>query len=170
MSPRESNAPERASAIREAADRARDLEPHRSDPMLAAVRSAVVGAPALVRTPDGAAAYWLVPFVDGELASGFARVELDERVSQLGAFGAGPRDRSAWPTASFFAEPPSHLLQEIQQRHPDAAIDTPLLTYDRSPAHWGWRVELGSSKGSAFISPGGWHTQTPVSSITDREG
>jgi hypothetical protein len=137
--------------------------------MLAAVRSAVVGEPALVRTPDGAAAYWLVPFVEGDLASGFARVELNGRVSQLGAFGAGARDRGAWPVASFFAAPPRQLLQEIEQLHPGVVIDAPLLTYDRSPAHWGWRVELGSSRGSAFISPGGWHLQT-ASLASDREG
>ncbi len=124
--------------------------------MLAAVLRADAGTPALVHAPDGAAAYWLVPFVDGGLACGFARVELDGRVSQVGSFGAGERDRGAWPQAGVFEAPPSHMLEELERKHPEAAGQSPLLTYDRSPARWGWRIDLGRS-GAAFLGPGGWY-------------
>lgn len=158
MSPRESTAHERMSAAR-AADRARGAEPHRSDPMLATVHSARVGTPELVRSPDETPAYWLVPFVEGELACGFARVELDGRVSQLGTFGAGAGDRRSWPESIFFEAPPQQFLEELERVHPGAAIHDALLTYDRSPEHWGWRVDLGAS-GAAFLTPGGWHMRS----------
>lgn len=167
MSQPGSTAPEDLDAFRRAADRARRREPHRSDDMLAAVLRAAAGDPALVHTPEGMPAYCLVPFTAGKLAAGFARVELDGKVSQLGAFGAGAEDRAAWPPASFFTAPPPHMLQEIQRRHPDADIAAPLLTYDRSPARWAWRVNLES--GAVFISPGGWYVSSPTRHH-DREG
>lgn len=138
--------------------------------MLAAVLRAPVGDPALVHTPEGAPAYWLVPFLDGGRASGFARVELHGKVSQLGAFGAGADDRRAWPEASFFAGPPPRMLEEIGQTHPGAAHTAPLLTYDRSPAHWGWRLDLGPDRGVAFLTPGGWHLVPAKAPDSGREG
>jgi hypothetical protein len=121
------------------------------------VNRAQTGVPVLVKTPVGAPAYWLVPFTEGELANGFARVELDGAVSQLGTFGAGVEDRASWPPANFFTAPPPQMLHEIQHRYPDADVTAPLFTYDRSQAHWAWRVKLGS--GAAFISPGGWYAR-----------
>jgi hypothetical protein len=123
---------------------------------------AAVGMPALVHTPERASAYWLVPFVERELANGFARVELTGRVTQLGTFGSGADDIRSWPKASFFEAPPTEILEEIQRLHPDIVLREPLFTYDRSPSHWGWRVDLGSGGVIAFIWPHGWSLRRPT--------
>ncbi len=84
-------------------------------------------------------------------------MEFGGAVTRLDAFGAGAEDRSAWQPASFFTAAPPHMLREIQHRHPEADVTAPLFTYDRSPAHWAWRVKSGS--GAVFISPGGWYAR-----------
>jgi len=72
------------------------------DPEFEAVRTAAAGSAALVSSPDGAPAFYLVPFeIDGR-ACGIARVELSAKVSHVSTFGSGPRDRDAWPDVSFF--------------------------------------------------------------------
>ena len=159
MSPRRSTVPDDRRSIREAASRQRRAEPYASDPALAAVLQAAVGTPALVRSPEGHPAFWIVPFVEGLSACGFARVELGGRVSQLGSFGAGPLDRGAWPRAEFFEKPPPTSIEEIRQRHPHSTFGEPMLSYDRSPARWGWRIELGGDVGTAFIATGGWNVR-----------
>lgn len=158
MSRRGSTAPEPA-GIAAAAGRARQLVPYRDDPALAAVRGATVGTPALVRSPEGEPAFWLVPFIDGRLACGFARVGLDGRISQLGAFGSGHHDPPAWPDADFLSKVPARWWKELTQRFPEAQSTGAVLSYDQSPAKWSWRIHLGPQQGVAYIGPHGWYVR-----------
>ena len=126
-----------------------------------ALREAQAGEPALVRAPGGEAAFWLVPFEREGLACGYARVGLDGRLAQLSQFGANARDRAAWPQASYFRQATEAALAEIRARHPQAALATPVLSYDGSPARWAWRVAIGDGRGDAarvaYVLPGGWY-------------
>lgn len=121
------------------------------------LRAARVDEPALVRAPTGEPAFWLVPLVVGDLACGYARVELDGRVAQLSQFSAGEADRSALPHASFFRQPPAPQLAEMRAQHPRAALAEPLLSYDGSPAKWAWRIAIGDGARVAYVLPGGWY-------------
>lgn len=124
------------------------------DAAMRTLRSAQVAEPALVRTPTGAPAYWLVPLVVRDLACGYARVELGGQVAQLSQFGAG---EAAWPPASFFRHPPAHWLVEIRAQHPGEAVAEPMLSYDGSPAKWAWRIAIGDGARVAYGVPGGWY-------------
>jgi hypothetical protein len=112
-------------------------------------------------TPEDAAGFWLVPVLCGRAACGFAQVELDGRVTALAAFGAGPDDEASWPAASFFQRPPAAVLREVRHRHPELAGARPVLTYDRSPARWVWRLAAPAASVEAYISPGGWYARAP---------
>ena len=169
MSTRGSIAPDREAA-RRAADRERSRPPVSSDPRFEAVRRGQVGSAVPVSSPDGAPAFWLVPFeLDGR-ACGVARVELTSAVSQIATFGSGPADRGAWPEASFFEHPPPGLVAQAAERHPTLESSTARLSYDGTPAKWGWRIDtrpgefedppLSGQEGTVvFITPGGWYTR-----------
>jgi hypothetical protein len=141
------------------------------DPQFAAVRRGQIGSPVLVSSPHGAPAFWLVPFhIDGH-ACGIARVELTAGVSQIATFGSGPDDRAAWPDLSFFDRPPTQFLSEAMQRHPTLRVDAARLSYDATPAKWGWRIETRDGATVVFITPGGWYGSTSRrSSDPNREG
>jgi len=146
-------------AIIEAAEEARKECTHR-DPNFSALRQARIGNPALVKTPDGEDAYWIVPFVIETKACGFAFVEKTLKVSRLGIFGAGPTDQASWITASFFEKPPPEAISDIKNRHPDMWMSEPLFSYDRNPSKWAWIVNLKNErKLTIVITPSGWYEQ-----------
>ena len=142
------------------------------DPLLRALRSAVVGNPVLARSPDGAPAFWLVPLEVRQRACGFARVELTERVAQLSAFGAGADDVSSWPEADFFRRPPARVLDEVRAKYSGAQLAEPVFSYDGSPAKWAWRVTVGEPATSVvYITPGGWYERAGSRAVQPgREG
>ena len=142
----------------------------RNNPMFSAVLGAEIGTPAMVHTPEGKEAFWLVPILRGDFACGFARVELSHKVSQIGIYGSGPEDYASRIDASFFEKPPSRLLDAIRSRYSWMKISEPVLSYDKTPARWAWRTEIGDNvKTIVFITPGGWYEQAPKGDI-DREG
>jgi len=160
-------------AARAAAAAAKKEAPVAEDRALAALRRARVGRPALVRTPAGEPAFWLAPFVSGDLACGLAHVDLDGRVARIGAFGAGPADRQSWVPLSFFEEAPAGPLAEIRAAYPGLDLSEPVLSYDASPARWAWRVEATGRRGVeavAFIGPGGWYEVRPGQAAGELEG
>ncbi len=118
-----------------------------------------MGSPALVSSPDGAPAFWLVPFERDNRACGVARVDLSGVVSQVATFGSGPRDREAWPDMSFFEHPPPALVAEAMRQHPSLHAETARLSYDGTPAKWGWRIEARGTPTLVFISPSGWYAR-----------
>lgn len=152
--------------IRLAAERAREVDPDPSDPVLRTILQTATGHPTLVHHRDGTPAFWIVPFLQGDLAAGFARVELDEQVTQLAAFGSG--DPRSWVPATFFKRPPEGLLREITRKHPSARIEDAIFTYEKSPVHWGWRLEFPSG-GAAFMTPHEWHLERSLE-LDDYEG
>jgi hypothetical protein len=146
-----------SSRIRTAADRARARPPVSGDPRFDAVGHAGTGTPALVTGPDGAAAFWLVPYdIDGR-APGMARVSLDASRVDVSVFG-GATDRAAWLDTSFFSVPPENLLRAVEAAHPGTRWQAPRLSYDGSPHKWGWRLDADPRGGLVvFLTPGGWY-------------
>ena len=157
-------------AARRAADRERGRPPVSEDPEFEAIRTAAAGSAALVSSPDGAPAFYLVPFeIDGR-ACGIARVELSAKVSHVSTFGSGPRDRDAWPDVSFFEQPSAALLAEANRRYPTLQ-NTARLSYDGTPAKWGWRLETVSGSTVVFITTGGWYARNAGQTVDpNREG
>jgi hypothetical protein len=134
------------------------LNPVASDPAMAALREAEIGAPLLASDDGGAPAFWLVPLLQGARACGYARVDLGGRVAQVSSFGAGPRDTAAWPQAQYFSAPPQQLVDEVRARHADAPLGPARFSFDASPARWAWRIAIGEPPNRiAYLSPSGWY-------------
>ena len=149
-------------AIRKTVETAKRRPPVADDSKFSAAKDAEVGLPAMVYTPEGKPAFWIVPFLMKDSACGFARVELSRKVSQIGIFGSGPEDRLSWIGATFFEKPPPEMLAEIQTRYSGMAMSKPVLSYDASPGKWAWRMEIRKEdkiKSIVFITPGGWYEQ-----------
>jgi hypothetical protein len=165
-----STAPHDAERIRRAVAAEIERAPVLTDPLMGALRNAVVGEPVLARTADDEPAFWLVPIEAGDRACGFARVELSGRVAQVGRFGGGSDDTQSWPKANFFREPPVRFLNEIRAKYPGLRLTKPVLSYDGSPAKWAWRIGIGEPVNSiAYVSTGGWY-ERPQNTPHDREG
>lgn len=147
--------------------------PARDDPRFDIARGGRVGSPALVYTPDGGLAYWLVPLIVEDLACGLAQVDLTGKVTRLGILGGSPTDRASWIDPGFFRAPPRSVMAEIGAAHEDALVGKPVLSYDASPTRWAWRIEI-SEEGRVvtvvFVTPGGWYRRPPVAFQPDREG
>jgi len=112
----------------------------------------------LARSPGGAPAFWIVPLVAGTRVPGFARVEPNGRVAQIGHFGAAGDDPCVWPEAAFFEGPSATVMNEIRAKHSTASISQPQLSYDGSPAKWAWLVKVGDpATRFIFVTPGGWY-------------
>ncbi len=125
---------------------------------MAALRGVEAGAPVLARSPGGTPAFWIVPLEAGTRVLGFARVELNSRVAQIGHFGASADDPSTSPEAAFFQGPPATAMKEIRAKHSTAPISQPQLSYDGSPAKWAWLVKVGDpATRFIFVTPGGWY-------------
>jgi len=147
--------------IAKAAEEARRAEPMAKDPSFAALRKARIGTPALVKTPEEEDAYWIVPFIVGKKACGFAFVETTLNVSRLGTFGAGPRDQASWIDASFFERPPPEILSDIKSRYSDMRMSAPIFSYDKTPSKWAWMIKLRDKRElTIFVTPAGWYEQT----------
>lgn len=146
--------------------------PVRDDPLFATARRAQIGRPALVRTPDGAPAFWLVPLVIEGHACGLAQVGLGGEAARLAILGGTPDDRGSWVEAAFFERPPPELVAEVVARYGGQTLTAPTLSYDGSPARWAWRLAVGvadTGVTSVFITPGGWYVRGPAGTAADRE-
>lgn len=107
------------------------------------------GTPLLAHSPGGAPAFWIVPLHAGQRVPGFARVELNRRVAQIGRLDSA---------ATYFEGPAQTTLAEIRARHPQAPLTQPELSYDGSPAKWAWLIKLGEpATRFVFVTPGGWY-------------
>lgn len=147
--------------IKTAAKNALGWPPHSEEATFSSLRQARPGSPAMVHTPVGEAAYWMVPFVLQGMACGFAQVDLQGRVMRMGIFGGTADDRAAWIPAAYFKQPPAALLAEIEQHYPGAVAAKSAFSYDRSPAKWAWRLVVGEETApvEVFITPRGWYTR-----------
>lgn len=142
----------------------RNQLPYRDDPNFAAVRAADVGNPILVRDLAGEPTFWFVPFLTGNLACGFAHIDLSGGIDRLGIYGATAIDHGSWIDASFFEGPPLAFVEEIKSRYPDATLSDPLFSYDKAPTRLAWVVKIKHSDQSetvVFISGAGWY-ERPV--------
>jgi hypothetical protein len=159
-------------AVRRAADAARSVAPVADD-----VRFTSSGTPGrahplrLIRR-TGIPPFWIVPFLTSRMVCGFARVDTSGKVVQVSTLGSGPDDRVGWVSEEWFAHPPPDVLEEIRRAHPEGTIAQPVLSYDRTPARWGWKVDVLTKTGErirAFIGTGGW-CQASSRERDDREG
>jgi hypothetical protein len=158
--------------IRAAARDALGQPPVRDDPLFATARRARVGRPALVRTPEGAPAFWLVPLLVEGLACGLAQVSLGGDVARLAILGGAPDDRGNWVDAAFFERPPPDLVAEVAARYGGETLSAPTLSYDCSPARWAWRIEVGGQGAGAtstFITPGAWYARGSAGRASEHE-
>jgi len=147
--------------------------PVRDDPQFAAARGAKMGSPALVYTPAGEPAFWLVPLLAEGLVCGLGQVDMASRLTRIGILGANPEDRAGWILPSFLESPPAETLAEIRAKYPEATLSEPILSYDASPPRWAWRLNIRADdqvQAIVFISPGGWYSRPAGASPPDREG
>lgn len=159
--------------IREAIETARKRSPVADDTKFLALKDSEVGSPAMVYTPEGEPAFWLVPFLVKDSACGFARIELSHKISQIGIFGSSPEDHLSWINATFFEKPPPEILAEIRTRYLGLIISEPVLSYDKSPSKWAWRIEIRKGdkiESIIFITPGGWYERYPDKRKPEWEG
>ena len=165
MSTPTSIAREDSEPIRQAVAAALHQSPVIDDPTMAALRGAEAGAPVLARSLGGTPAFWIVPLEAGARVAGFARVELNGRIAQIGCFGAAA-------DVAFFEGPPARTMNEIRARHPAAPLSQPQLSYDGSPAKWAWLVKVGvPATRFIFVTPGGWYERPAQSdAASEREG
>lgn len=120
-----------------------------------------MATPLMVRSSDGKEAYWFVPLLMGTKACGFARIEKNLKISELGLFGGSPEDQGSWIDASFFERPPPEDIDSIKARYPGTEMSEPIFSYDQSPAKWGWMVKLNDGRRiTVFVTPAGWYEQT----------
>ena len=144
---------EQRDEIRRSAEEARRRRPGADTSQFEALRNASAGDPLAVAAPDGALAFWIVPYVRDGRARGFAQVELSGVASRVAIFGSG--DAASWIDAAYFRGAPEGTLAEIRAKHPGDPLSEPVFSYDLSPARWGWRVQ--GPDWTAFITPGGWY-------------
>jgi hypothetical protein len=153
-----------ARTIKSSVDLSRNQAPYSFDSQFEMLRQAKIGSPILVKSPQGEPSFWMVPLLVGEMACGFAAVDLRGQVSRMGIFGGGAKDRAAWVKAEFFNTPPDNALAEIAEKYPGFQLSKPEFSYDGSPARWGWMV-LATREGvlpaTIMITPGGWFITGP---------
>ncbi len=118
------------------------------------------GTPVPVHSPDSGhrQEYWMVPYVSGSTAYGFAVYDSGQKLVRVGVFGAGgSTDHIA---AEYFVRPPSGQIEDIKNKYRDFVMAEPVFSYDKTPAKWSWRLEL--SKGGKetvilYILPESWY-------------
>jgi len=146
--------------IKEIAGRAREQSPLVNDEKFTLLRKAQVGNPAMVYSPEGTSAFWLVPFLSGDLVCGIAQVELSGQVAKIGIFGSAPDDSMSWMNASYFKEPPAEILKKIESVYSRDNVSDPVFSFDRSPSRWAWMLTIkseGKESFKVFITPGSWY-------------
>lgn len=146
--------------IRKVVETARKQSHIVKDEKFSLLIKAKVGSPIMVYSAEGEPTFWLVPFLVNNLACGFSQVELSSQVSKIGTFGSAPNDSQSWIKASFFKEPPSETMKEIQSAFSEETISEPVFSFDVSPARWAWMLKIKSKANVmsiVFITPGGWY-------------
>lgn len=101
------------------------------------------GAPVLVRNLAREPSYWLVPFLVGDRAAGFARVLPDGRVLAIGAFGRpgrAPGQSSRVVTGVSMAEA-QRLFDDCTRLEAGERPAPPVFVHDGPPGREVWLVE-----------------------------
>jgi hypothetical protein len=161
------------SNIQNAIKEALIMPPAAKDPALAAIRKSRLGTPVLVVDEAYQPAYWIVPIICDTKVCGFGRVDLAGKVIQLGTMGSGSLDSTSWFEESYFAEPPETTLIDIKAKFKNSTLSDPVLSFDRTPAKWGWRVEIfvgDTLERLAFIGPWGWYDRAVINNRDDLDG
>jgi hypothetical protein len=140
--------------------RAINRPPFSVDPKFSHLQYAEIGDPVPLYRPEMTQDSWIVPFVVDKLVCGIALMSLHMEVRRISVFGSRPADRARWFELNYFERPPAKYYEEVLGLHPEQALSKPLLTFDRTPTKWGWRIQItedGSVFSNVFIGPRGWY-------------
>jgi hypothetical protein len=96
-----------------------------------------IGYPELVYSPDGRAAYSLVPGLFAGQIQAIVRVYLDGRVATVGQLKAPAQDCASAVTG-LSASGASRLTSELAAKYPGAEISSPILVHDGPVAREAW--------------------------------
>ena len=110
-------------------------------------RTATVADPSLVVGPRGEPHSWLVALTTGNRLAAVFQILLDGTVMRFSNFQRRPGDLSGCPSARDWLDPASARDRAATQTHPGDAVDTPVLTFDRSPERLVWAVPVRSPNG-----------------------
>jgi hypothetical protein len=144
--------------VREVVEQALKEHPVSGDPNFSVVRKAKVGDPIVVKDAKGKAAFLIVPLLTGDKASGYVRLENNYSVNQVSIFGASANDHKSLVDSSFFIKPPPESVESIRAKFPDMNLSNPVFSYDKSPAKWGWIINLSNKHQiGVFVGPSGWY-------------
>jgi hypothetical protein len=100
--------------------------------------------PVPVRTLDGAAAGWFVGIeFDGRLL-GFVQLDTDGRFRRYASFQRRPGSAEGCPLARDWLDPAAILQQARTLADPEDRLESPMLSFDRSPDRLAWAVRSTS--------------------------
>jgi len=134
--------------------------PFSVDPKFSHLQYSEIGDPVPLYNPEMMQDSWIVPFVIEGLVCGIALMSLRMEVQRISVFGSRPADRVRWFELDYFERPPAKFYDEVLELYSGQALSEPLLTYDRIPTKWGWRIQVteeGSVVSNVFIGPRGWY-------------
>jgi hypothetical protein len=143
--------------VKKTVERVLNEPPINQDPNFATITKATIGDPVTVKNNEGDNAFIIVPLLTGEKASGYIRLEVNLKVSQVSIFGANANDYKSWVDASFFYLPPAETIDSILKKYPSMKMSKPIFSFSKSYAKWGWIVKLSNKNQlTILISPSGW--------------
>ena len=160
-------------AARERAEEALHASIAAADPLFTVWRGLAAAPPRLVEDLSGQAAYWVVPFLSGSHAVGFARVHLDGTVAAIGVTCRTPETPALCPTPVFALSPQAvgDLVRAGVQIGPDEILVPPRLVHDGPPGREAWLTESRVGDRAhrwIFTGPGGSYVRSP-GTIADRD-
>jgi hypothetical protein len=110
-------------------------------------RTATVAEPRLVVGPRGEPHSWVVGLTIGDRLAALFQMLLDGTVMRYASFQRRPGDLSGCPPARDWLDPASARDRVASQAHPHDDVETPVLTFDRSPDRLVWAVPIRGSDG-----------------------
>jgi hypothetical protein len=110
-------------------------------------RTATVAEPRLVVGPRGEPHSWLVGLTAGTRLAALFQILLDGTIMRYSSFQRRPGDLTGCPPARDWLDPVSARDRAASHAHPDDEVETPVLTFDRSPDRLVWAVPVRRSDG-----------------------
>jgi len=140
------------------------------DHTLKQLRGTATGNPVAMHSPADLPERWLVPYLAGSKACGFAVFDQQKQLIKTGVLSSG----TGGIDSDYFLRPAPRLIEEIKHKYPDGELSTPIFAYDQTPAKWAWRVSIsqkGQTKKNIYIMPESWYeTEASAALPLDREG
>lgn len=142
--------------------RAISAPPFSLDSSFLFLQNAKIGDPVPLFNPEYVQDSWIIPFLLDGLICAISQVSLNNKLIRVSVFSSTPTKKERWFSPIFFREPPKQYMTEIKGLFQDYQLSYPLLTYDGSPAKWGWRLQVIDAEkviSNIFIIPSGWYVK-----------